>query len=59
MIPAAQQAADAQMQTPLFKCGECNEVVIVWNGRFFRTCEHLQAAIVATPEAAKVTSGIS
>jgi len=53
MIPAAQQAADEQMQAPLFRCSECNEPVIAYNGRFFRTCEHLAAQVIATPEAAK------
>ena len=57
MIPAAQAAADAQMQAPLFRCSECNEPVIVWSGRFFRTCEHSDAAIIATPEAARVMNG--
>lgn len=59
MIPAAQAAADAQRETPLFRCGECSEPVIVWSGRFFRTCEHLDGAIIATPEAAKVVNGVS
>lgn len=53
MIPAAQAAADAQMQAPLFVCSQCGEPVIAFNGRFFRTCEHLAAQVVATPEAAK------
>ena len=56
MIPAAQAAADAQMQAPLFRCSECGEPVIVFAGRFFRTCEHLQASIVATPDAAKAVN---
>lgn len=56
MSPAAQQAADAQMQSPLFRCGECAEPVIAYNGRFFRTCEHLDAPIIATPEAAKAVT---
>lgn len=54
MIPAAQLAADQQTQSPLFKCSECGEPVIVYGQRFFRTCQHFNAAIVATPEAAKV-----
>ena len=56
MIPAAQQATDAQMQAPLFRCAECNEPVIAYNGRFFRTCDHVTATIVATPEAAKAVN---
>jgi predicted ATP-dependent serine protease len=59
MIPAPQAAADAQRETPLFVCGECGEPVIVWNGRFFRTCEHYDSAINATPAAAKVVNGVS
>jgi hypothetical protein len=58
MRTAAQQAQDEQIQRPLFACGECGEVVVAFNGRFFRTCEHVDAAILATPEAAKaVASG--
>jgi len=44
------------MQAPLFRCSECNEPVIAYNGRFFRTCEHLAAQVVATPEAAKAVN---
>jgi hypothetical protein len=54
MLPAAQKAADEQTAAPLFRCAECNEPVIVYGQRFFRTCQHFSAAIVATPEAAKV-----
>ena len=56
MIPVAQQLTDEQMQTPLFRCGECNEPVIVFAGRFFRTCEHSTASVIATPEAAKAVN---
>lgn len=56
MIPAAQAAADAQMQAPLFVCSQCGEPVIAFNGRFFRTCEHLDAQILATPDAAKAVN---
>jgi hypothetical protein len=58
MKTAAQQAIDEQTLQPLFICGECNEIIIVFSGRFFRNCEHTNAAIIATPEAAKaVISG--
>jgi hypothetical protein len=58
MKTAAQQAIDEQTLQPLFKCGDCDEIIIVFNGRFFRTCEHTNAVIIATSEAAKaVTSG--
>jgi hypothetical protein len=58
MKTAAQQAIDEQTLQPLCICGECNEIIIVFSGRFFRNCEHTNAAIIATPEAAKaVTSG--
>lgn len=59
MKTAAQQATDAQMQQPLFKCSSCDEVVVVFQGRFFRTCEHTTAAIVATPEAAKAVTNVN
>jgi hypothetical protein len=56
MKTAPQQATDVQMQDPLFRCGECAEPVVVFNGRFFRTCDHLTADILATPEAAKAVT---
>lgn len=58
MTTPAQEATDAQMLKPLFVCGDCAAPVIVFNGRFFKTCEHLNSAILATPDAAKaVTNG--
>ena len=57
MIPAPQKAADEQMAAPLFRCAECDEPVIVYGQRFFRTCEHTSAQINATPAAAKVVTG--
>jgi len=56
MTTAQQQATDQQMQNPLFRCGECSEPVIVYGQRFFRTCAHTNAAIVAMPQAAKVVT---
>jgi len=56
MTTAPQQAADQQMQNPLFRCGECSEPVIVYGQRFFRTCAHSEAAIIALPQAAKVVT---
>lgn len=44
------------MQAPLFVCSQCGEPVIAFNGRFFRTCEHLDAQILATPDAAKAVN---
>jgi hypothetical protein len=58
MTTPEQQATDAQFQAPLFRCAECQEPVVVWGARFFRTCEHLSAPIIATPEAARVINAI-
>lgn len=59
MTTAPQQAADQQMQNPLFRCGECSEPVIVYGQRFFRTCAHSEAAIIALPQAAKVVTSVN
>ncbi|CAB4136899.1 hypothetical protein UFOVP313_3 [uncultured Caudovirales phage] len=53
MNTEAQQVADEQMEDPLLRCGTCGEPVIVFDARFFRTCEHLEAVIVATDKAAR------
>lgn len=50
----AQTATDAQVEEPLFRCGECDEPVIVFDKRFFRTCEHYNGVIIATAKAAEV-----
>ena len=50
---AAQLAAEQQQETPWYVCSECGEVVIVFNGRVFRTCECEPMNIVLTLEGVK------
>lgn len=58
-LPDAQAAAEKQMAHPLFVCAECGEPVIAYAGRQFRTCEHVEGGVLATPEGIKaVSSGV-
>lgn len=58
-IPPAQAAAEQQQAEPLYTCSVCGEPVLVYGGRTFRTCEHLDAAVNANLSAiVKGTSGI-
>ena len=47
----AQKAADDQQADPLYTCAECGEPVIIFNGKSFRTCDHIESAVNANMQA--------
>ena len=52
----AQEAADLQIDNPLFVCTVCGEAVVVYGGQFFRTCEHIDSLVAATYEGLRAAS---
>ena len=52
----AQEATEQQTDNPLFVCTNCGEAVIVYSGKFFRTCEHVDSLIAATYDGLKAAS---
>ena len=52
-IDPAQKATTEQQADPYFICDECGEPVVSYKGRFFRTCDHLEADINTTARGMK------
>lgn len=48
--PLAQEAAEAQIDNPLYECSVCGATVIVFNGTPFYTCYCDNRQIVVTAE---------
>lgn len=46
MTPSREEI-EKQEAKPLAHCAECDAAVIVHDGHYFRTCEHVEASIVA------------
>lgn len=46
-----QEAMIEQDNQPKYKCSVCDEVVYVYAGNIFRTCDHLDAPVIAVLEA--------
>lgn len=55
-IHHAQRAAEEQQADPLFVCTACGEPVLVFNGAYFRTCDHSEAPVAATYAGMRVAS---
>lgn len=45
-----------QQEDPLFVCDVCKEPVILYNGKNFKTCEHLNSDVVITNRGLEVAS---
>jgi hypothetical protein len=56
MTPTSEEI-EKQEARPLAVCAECNAAVIVHDGRYFRTCEHIEAQIVANMTAILEATG--
>jgi len=60
MLPPAQQSAEEQQANPMYTCGVCGEPVVVFDGKCFRTCDHVDAPVIANLQAiVRGQSGLS
>lgn len=58
MTPSREEI-EKQEANPIATCAECGAAVIVHDGHYFRTCEHVEAGILANMDVlAKGVGGI-